>query len=159
MGSERRKLELFGLTTSLVVLVGCGNLALWTGIFGYEIGRNSVVQDPVDEPPDDGMGPGTMDDWSGDSNSDGTDDAETDGTPDTPGDPDPDNGVDHPTGPPQNPPPGNGGEPGNDKVTICHMPSCPEFLGQSPGKKELTIPWNAVDAHLAHGDMMGSCSG
>lgn len=33
----------------------------------------------------------------------------------------------------------------NDKVTICHK-------GQ-----EITVSANAVEAHLAHGDKLGSC--
>jgi hypothetical protein len=43
-------------------------------------------------------------------------------------------------------------DPAKQKVTICHMPG-------TPAQKTLEVPANALSGHLAHGDVMGSCSG
>lgn len=40
----------------------------------------------------------------------------------------------------------------NDKVTLCHKPD-----GTNP--HQITISVNALPAHLAHGDTIGSCDG
>ena len=42
-------------------------------------------------------------------------------------------------------------DPAKQKVTICHMPG-------TPAQKTLEVPANALSGHLAHGDVMGSCS-
>ena len=39
-----------------------------------------------------------------------------------------------------------------DKVTICHIPP-----GNPANAHEITISVNALAAHMAHGDRMGSC--
>jgi hypothetical protein len=41
----------------------------------------------------------------------------------------------------------------NDKVTICHIPP-----GNPGNAHEIVVSANAVPAHLAHGDYLGSCS-
>jgi len=41
-----------------------------------------------------------------------------------------------------------------DKITICHIPP-----GNPSKAHTITVGGNAVDKHLAHGDVMGSCNG
>jgi len=41
-----------------------------------------------------------------------------------------------------------------DKITICHIPP-----GNPSKAHTITVGGNAVDKHLAHGDVMGSCDG
>ena len=41
-----------------------------------------------------------------------------------------------------------------DKITICHIPP-----GNPDNAHEITISVRALDAHLAHGDAIGSCDG
>ena len=41
----------------------------------------------------------------------------------------------------------------NDRVTICHIPP-----GNPGNAHEIVVSSNAVSAHLAHGDYLGSCS-
>lgn len=40
----------------------------------------------------------------------------------------------------------------NDKITICHIPP-----GNPGNTHEITISVNALQAHLDHGDHIGSC--
>lgn len=42
-------------------------------------------------------------------------------------------------------------DPDKQKVTICHMPG-------TPAQKTLEVPAGALSGHLAHGDVMDSCS-
>jgi len=44
------------------------------------------------------------------------------------------------------PPDGGGGKAGGDTAVVCHK-----------GKKTLELPRDAVQAHLNHGDRLGSC--
>jgi hypothetical protein len=46
----------------------------------------------------------------------------------------------------------SGGNSGSSKVVICHLPP-----GDTLNRKTLEIPLSALDAHLAHGDRLGSC--
>lgn len=39
------------------------------------------------------------------------------------------------------------------KVTVCHIPP-----GNSGNRHEICVSWNAVPAHLAHGDHLGNCN-
>ena len=45
-------------------------------------------------------------------------------------------------------PPGGGG--GAEKVTICHKPG-------TPAENTITVSVNALPAHIAHGDFIGTC--
>jgi Tol biopolymer transport system component len=47
---------------------------------------------------------------------------------------------------------GDGGDDGNEKITICHIPP-----GNPENAHEITISVNALPAHLAHGDYEGAC--
>ncbi len=42
----------------------------------------------------------------------------------------------------------------NHKITICHIPP-----GNPANAHSITVSINALDAHLAHGDFVGSCNG
>jgi len=48
---------------------------------------------------------------------------------------------------------GNQVKTGNEKVTICHIPS-----GKPENAKTMTIPVSAWEAHSKHGDTLGACS-
>jgi len=50
-------------------------------------------------------------------------------------------------------PPISGGSGGGKKVTICHVPP-----GNPANAHSLSISINALDAHLAHGDLLGECT-
>lgn len=41
----------------------------------------------------------------------------------------------------------------NHKITICHIPP-----GNPANAHSITVSINALDAHLAHGDFIGSCN-
>ena len=41
---------------------------------------------------------------------------------------------------------------GNDKVDVCHIPP-----GNPANAHVINVSVNAVPAHLAHGDVLGSC--
>ncbi len=41
----------------------------------------------------------------------------------------------------------------NQKITICHIPP-----GNPANAHSITVSINALDAHLAHGDFVGSCN-
>jgi len=41
---------------------------------------------------------------------------------------------------------------GNEKVTICHIPP-----GNTAAAHSITVGAPAVEAHLSHGDFIGSC--
>jgi hypothetical protein len=49
----------------------------------------------------------------------------------------------------QSPPVGQQSPP---RVTVCHKPG-------TPAQKTMTLPQPAVEAHLRHGDTLGSCPG
>jgi hypothetical protein len=42
-------------------------------------------------------------------------------------------------------------DPAKQKITICHMPG-------TPAQITLEVPSNALSGHLAHGDVVGSCT-
>ena len=44
------------------------------------------------------------------------------------------------------------GDPEGSKVTICHIPP-----GNPGNPVTITVPVNALAAHLAHGDLLGAC--